>query len=66
MEFRRGIVAGIAAYVLWGGSPIYWNAIRKLPPAEVLACSVDVLRHPFVKNPIAVHKELEQRQLAHR
>lgn len=40
MEFRRGIIAGIAAYVLWGGSPIYWNAIREVPPAEVLAWRV--------------------------
>ncbi len=40
MEFRRGIFAGIAAYVLWGGSPIYWNAIREVPPAEVLAWRV--------------------------
>jgi chloramphenicol-sensitive protein RarD len=40
LEFRRGIVAGIAAYVLWGGSPIYWKAIRELPPAEILAWRV--------------------------
>jgi len=40
LEFRRGIVAGIAAYVLWGGSPIYWNAIREVPPAEILSWRV--------------------------
>jgi chloramphenicol-sensitive protein RarD len=40
LDFRRGIIAGIAAYVLWGGSPIYWNAIRELPPAEILAWRV--------------------------
>ena len=26
MEFRRGVAAGIAAYVIWGGSPIYEGA----------------------------------------
>ncbi|MBW2694779.1 MAG: EamA family transporter RarD, partial [Deltaproteobacteria bacterium] len=40
MEFRRGIAAGIAAYVIWGGSPIYWNAIREVPPPEALSWRV--------------------------
>ena len=37
MEFRRGVVAGVAAYVVWGGSPLFWNAIKTIPPTEVLA-----------------------------
>ncbi len=40
MEFRRGIAAGIAAYVIWGGSPIYWNVIREVPPPELLSWRV--------------------------
>ena len=40
MEFRRGVVAGVAAYVVWGGSPIFWNAIKTIPPTEVLAWRV--------------------------
>jgi len=40
LEFRRGIVAGIAAYVIWGGSPIYWNLIREVPPPEALSWRV--------------------------
>lgn len=40
MEYRRGIVAGISAYVIWGASPIFWNAIKIIPPFEVLAWRV--------------------------
>jgi chloramphenicol-sensitive protein RarD len=40
LEFRRGIAAGIAAYVIWGGSPIYWNIIREVSPPELLAWRV--------------------------
>ncbi|MBW2493181.1 MAG: EamA family transporter RarD [Deltaproteobacteria bacterium] len=40
MEFRRGIAAGIAAYTIWGCSPIYWNLIREVPPPEALAWRV--------------------------
>ncbi|MFT5443309.1 MAG: chloramphenicol-sensitive protein RarD [Myxococcota bacterium] len=40
MELRRGIIAGIGAYVIWGGSPIYWNAIKEVPPPEALAWRV--------------------------
>lgn len=40
MEYRRGIVAGVAAYVVWGGSVIFWNAIKVVPPFEVLAWRV--------------------------
>ncbi len=40
MEFRRGIFAGIAAYLIWGGSPIYWNAIKEIPPPEAVSWRV--------------------------
>ncbi|MBW2389547.1 MAG: EamA family transporter RarD [Deltaproteobacteria bacterium] len=40
MEFRRGILCGIGAYVIWGASPIYWNAIKRVPPFEVLSWRV--------------------------
>ena len=40
MEYRRGIVAGVSAYVVWGGSVIFWNAIKVVPPFEVLAWRV--------------------------
>ena len=40
MDFRRGIIAGIAAYLIWGGSPIYWNAIKEVSPSEALSWRV--------------------------
>lgn len=33
-------MAGIAAYLIWGGSPIYWNAIKEVPPSEALSWRV--------------------------
>ena len=33
-------MAGIGAYLIWGGSPIYWNAIDHVPPAEALSWRV--------------------------
>jgi chloramphenicol-sensitive protein RarD len=40
VEYRRGIIAGISAYWLWGASPIFWNAIKMVPPLELLAWRV--------------------------
>ncbi len=40
MEARRGIGAAIAAYLVWGASPIFWKAIQQVPPFEVLAWRV--------------------------
>jgi chloramphenicol-sensitive protein RarD len=40
LEFRRGVIAAVAAYVIWGGSPIYWNIIRDVPPSEALSWRV--------------------------
>jgi chloramphenicol-sensitive protein RarD len=40
VDYRRGIIAGISAYVLWGASPVFWNAIKVVPPLEVLAWRV--------------------------
>ncbi|MAI26293.1 MAG: protein RarD [Spirochaeta sp.] len=36
----RAIMAGVGAYLIWGGSPIYWNAIKHVPPAEALSWRV--------------------------
>ena len=33
-------MAGLGAYLIWGGSPIYWNAIKHVPPAEALSWRV--------------------------
>jgi len=40
VDYRRGIIAGISAYWLWGASPIFWNAIKMVPPLELLAWRV--------------------------
>jgi chloramphenicol-sensitive protein RarD len=34
------MIAGIAAFAIWGGAPIYWNVIREVPPSEALAWRV--------------------------
>jgi chloramphenicol-sensitive protein RarD len=34
------MIAAVAAFVIWGGSPIYWNAIREVSPPEALAWRV--------------------------
>ena len=31
MNVSRAMMAGIGAYLIWGGSPIYWNAIKAIP-----------------------------------
>lgn len=40
MDIRRGILCGIAAYLVWGGSPIFWKSVEHVPAAEVLAWRV--------------------------
>lgn len=40
MDLKRGIAAGIAAYLVWGASPIFWNAVKQVPPFEILAWRV--------------------------
>jgi chloramphenicol-sensitive protein RarD len=34
---KRGILAGIAAYSLWGLFPIYWRLLEQVPAIEILA-----------------------------
>jgi len=34
---NRGILAGIAAYTLWGLFPIYWKLLEQVPAIEILA-----------------------------
>jgi chloramphenicol-sensitive protein RarD len=36
-ERRRGLLAGAAAYGLWGLFPIYFKALASVPPLEILA-----------------------------
>jgi hypothetical protein len=33
----RGFVAAVAAYLAWGLFPIYFKALREVPPLEILA-----------------------------
>ena len=33
-------MAGVGAYLIWGSSPLYWNAIDHVPPAEALSWRV--------------------------
>jgi chloramphenicol-sensitive protein RarD len=37
MRINRGILYGIGAYTLWGLLPIYWKALKSVPPIEILA-----------------------------
>src|SRR3954471_20865282 len=34
---RRGVAAGVAAYVLWGLFPLYWPLLEPAAPVEILA-----------------------------
>src|SRR3712207_3923364 len=34
---RRGLVAGVAAYLLWGLFPLYWPLLEPATPVEILA-----------------------------
>lgn len=36
-EVRRGLVYGVAAYGLWGIVPVFWKALGKFDPVEILA-----------------------------
>jgi chloramphenicol-sensitive protein RarD len=36
-EMRRGILYGIAAYLLWGLFPLYWPLLKPAGPVEILA-----------------------------
>jgi chloramphenicol-sensitive protein RarD len=36
-DLRAGIVYGLAAYGFWGLMPLYFDAVRDVPPGEILA-----------------------------
>jgi chloramphenicol-sensitive protein RarD len=36
-EHRRGLFSGVAAYVFWGLSPIFWKALDGVPALQLLA-----------------------------
>ncbi|MDQ7029830.1 MAG: EamA family transporter RarD [Ardenticatenia bacterium] len=33
---RRGFVYGVAAYVIWGVSPVYWKLLRQVPATQLI------------------------------
>ncbi|WP_068075755.1 EamA family transporter RarD [Novosphingobium lentum] len=35
-QFRRGLLLGLAAYVIWGFLPLYFHALRDVPPVELV------------------------------
>lgn len=37
---RRGLIAALAAYVLWGLLPLYFHAMRNVPPLELVGWRV--------------------------
>ena len=37
---RRGLAAGVSAYVLWGLLPIYWKQLHGFPPFELIGWRV--------------------------
>ena len=36
-RMKRGVLAGIGAYTLWGLFPIYWRLLEQVPAIEILA-----------------------------
>ena len=36
----RGVVIGLAAYVLWGLSPIFWKQLDGVPAGDIVAYRV--------------------------
>lgn len=34
---NKGITAAIAAYLIWGFSPLYWKLIHNIPAIEIIA-----------------------------
>src|SRR5436309_12697894 len=36
-EDRSGLIAGIAAFGLWGVIPVYWKLLKTVPATEILA-----------------------------
>ncbi len=33
---RRGLVYGVAAYVIWGVSPVYWKLLKQVPATQLI------------------------------
>ena len=36
-EHKKGILYGVAAYVIWGLLPVYWKQVQNVPTMEILA-----------------------------
>ncbi|PZR81923.1 MAG: EamA family transporter RarD [Candidatus Aeolococcus gillhamiae] len=54
---RRGLLSGVAAYVLWGLFPLYWPLLEPAGALEILACRI-VLSLVVVALLLAVRREL--------
>ncbi|MEJ2599191.1 MAG: EamA family transporter, partial [Anaerolineales bacterium] len=33
---NRGILYALGAYILWGFLPVYWKALERVPPVQIL------------------------------
>jgi len=53
---KRGLLAGILAYTLWGLLPGYWKAIQVVPPLEIL-CHRTIWSLAFVLLVLAIRKQ---------
>lgn len=39
-EYRRGLLFGLGAFLLWGVTPIYWHTLSHVPSGELVALRV--------------------------
>lgn len=53
---RKGVLAAVVAYTLWGILPIYWKAIQTVPALEIL-CHRVVWSLPFVVLLLAARRQ---------
>lgn len=56
-ETRRGLVFGLAAYLLWGAFPLFWPLLEPAGAAEILACRI-LFSALFVGLGLAVSRRL--------
>ncbi|MEY4760344.1 MAG: EamA family transporter RarD [Pseudomonadota bacterium] len=66
---RRGYLAGVAAYVIWGLFPLFWNVFKVLPTYELLAqriawCAIAVWLYLVLKGEGAWWRGLTRSALA--
>jgi chloramphenicol-sensitive protein RarD len=66
---RRGLLAAIGAYVLWGVFPLYWHALRDVPSLQIVAhrmawCAVFVAGWLLLREGVGWLRGLRGRTLA--